>query len=134
MGMDLVGKGGDFRFNIFGWRAVLALAQMNGWKPAGTVLEGEAGWAGGYDTNDGQTVTSEDAAQLADAVEQALPDIPDHDALEHKGQIKDIPGLGPTKLFSLTENISPVEMFSGDGKEHLRQFIVYCRAGSFQIW
>ena len=134
MGMDLDGKGGDFRFNIYGWRAVLALAEMNGWEPAGTVLEQELGWSGGYDTNDGQTVTAEDAARLADALERALPDLPDHDALEHNGPIKDIPGLGPTKLFALTEQISPVELFSGNGKERLRQFITSCRVDSFQLW
>ncbi len=134
MGMDLEGEGGYFRFNIHQWSAVLVLAQRNGWEPAGTVLERAPGWAGRYDTNDGQTVTAVDAGRLADALERALPDIPDHDALEHKAKVVDLPGLGPTRLIDAQENVSPVELFSGSNKEYLRRFISYCRAGSFQIW
>jgi hypothetical protein len=134
MGMDLDGEGGQFRFNVYQWSAVLALAQRNGWEPAGTVLEQDAGWSGRYDTNDGQTVTAGDAGGFADALERALPDIPDHDALEHKTTVVDLPGLGPTRLLDIEENVSPVELFSGDGKDHLRKFITYCRAGSFRIW
>src|SRR5262249_37537985 len=37
-----------------------------------------------YFCNDGNCVTAEDAAALADALERALPDLPEHDALGHK--------------------------------------------------
>jgi len=134
MGMDLEGEGGSFHFNIFQWSAVLVLAQSNGWEPAGTVLAQEPDWSGGYGTNDGQTVPAADAGQLADALERALPDIPDHDALEHKAKVVDLPDLGPTRVLDAQEKVSPIELFSGDSKEYLRRFIRYCRAGSFQIW
>ena len=134
MGMDLEGEGGDFHFDIFRWSAVLTLARNNGWEPAGTIFEDDPDWQGHYDTNEGQLVTAVDAARLADALERALPDIPDHDALEHKTREVDLPGLGPTRLIDARENLSPIELFSGDRKEQLRKFILYCRAGSFQIW
>ena len=134
MGMDLKGKGGRFRFDIFRWSAVLTLARNNGWEPTGTILEDDPDWQGHYDTNDGQLVTAVDAGRLADALERALPDIPNHDALEHKTRGVDLPGLGPTRLIDAREHLSSVELFSGDRKEQLRKFILYCRAGSFQIW
>ena len=37
MGMDLVGREGDFQFNMFAWENALRLAEMYGWEPAGTL-------------------------------------------------------------------------------------------------
>lgn len=73
MGMDLEGQNGRyFRFNIWGWANVLDLAQSYGWRPRGTVLGDE--WKGGYDTNDGQIVTEEDAQDIAEALRLAVED------------------------------------------------------------
>src|SRR4051794_37756746 len=70
--MDLSGPGGDFEFNNMPWSHLLRLASMYGWEPAGTVLRGaKDDWDGNYFTNDGQRVKKEDAAHLADALEQA---------------------------------------------------------------
>jgi hypothetical protein len=99
MGMDLSGKGGYFRFSQERWRAVLELAWEHGWEPAGTkppefTVYGPDGvtvdevatraerqrytdWGGGYFTNDHQVVSGKDAANIADALERALDDVPD---------------------------------------------------------
>jgi|SRR5215217_1584142 hypothetical protein len=91
MGVDISGKGGDVHFNWQTWRALLTLAYDYGWKPAGTEpgrwVDPETGeldeqmspnpdeWDGSYFTNGFQWVTDEDAAHIADALEQALDDI-----------------------------------------------------------
>jgi hypothetical protein len=129
--MDLSGPGGDFAYNNTSWGHLLRLASTYGWEPAGTRPPKRCRtWDGNYVTNDGQRVTAADARRLADALEKALPDLPDHDALEHKkkrvGQSEEfgIPWQTPT---------NPFEWFSGAGKERLRTFIAYCRAGGFTI-
>jgi hypothetical protein len=99
MGMDLTGEGGYFRFLPGTWRAVLELAHEHGWELAGTkppeftvyapdgVTVDEvatraerqryANWDGGYFWNEYQVVCDEDAANIADALERALDDVPD---------------------------------------------------------
>jgi hypothetical protein len=99
MGMDLSGKGGYFRFSRRTWRTILEQAHEYGWDPIGTkppefivyaqdgVTVDEVGtragrqyhgnWDGGYFTNDHQVVVDEDAANIADALERALGDVPD---------------------------------------------------------
>ena len=78
MTMDLTGPGGDFGFTITSWEHLLKLASLSGWEPAGTLPpEGAGSWDGNYFTNDGQRVADEDARALADALEAALPHIPD---------------------------------------------------------
>ncbi len=60
-----------------GWSFYLYLGEAYGWKPQGTqppprVPAGD--WGGDYASNDGQTVTEEDSAALANAWEAALDD------------------------------------------------------------
>ena len=100
---------------------------------------------GGYTFNDYQRVTDEDAANLADALERALPDVPRHNAIEHKQVSLDtILGLAPGQLplfagLSLSGvpagvETNPMEWFSGeDGRKKLTDFIAYCRQGGFLI-
>lgn len=79
MGYDLSNVNNEelnFGFNSLSWRSVLQIAQRYGWKPAGTVDQDEPEWDSTYFSNDGQTVTTEDATALADALERALDDIP----------------------------------------------------------
>src|ERR1700687_3816583 len=74
----------DFRCNNAFWRDVLALAHAYGWQPAGTVppelpedFEPKTDWdPRNYFTNDYQTVTDGDARAIADALSDALDDIP----------------------------------------------------------
>ncbi|GAB4528705.1 MAG: hypothetical protein OHK0046_47910 [Anaerolineae bacterium] len=69
-----------FNLTVWAWKPVYLLAERYGWKPEGTlepaVWVGRH-WKGWYMTNDGQIVTDSDAHALADALEMALPDIPD---------------------------------------------------------
>jgi hypothetical protein len=107
-------------------------------------------WDGGYCSNDYQIITAEDARNLADALERALPDVPDREAVAHKLQRREcLPGelekyrefgiIGPdeTSVESWSvdaDQINPLEWFYGeDGKERLRGFITFCLAGEFHI-
>jgi hypothetical protein len=98
MGMILIGEGGSFRFSHRGWGTVLELAWEHGWEPAGTkppewtvyapdgVTVDEvatraerqryANWDGIYVANNHQVVSDEDAANIVDALERALDDVP----------------------------------------------------------
>ncbi|PZV04922.1 MAG: hypothetical protein DCF22_25085 [Leptolyngbya sp.] len=137
MAMDLEGVGGDFGLNVFSWGHMLCLARLYGWQPAGTVID-EADlqdfpngkWNGGYQSNDGQKVTTEDARNMADALEKALADIPDHDALEYKKELG-----GGILIAPNGPDVSALKWFSGnESKEYVRKFIAYCRAGEFKIY
>jgi len=135
MGMDLSGEGGYYRFSNVGWGKVWELARQYGWEPT-------ADWDS-YILNAYQTVDSEDAALLADALERALPDIPDFDTDEKLREYA--PGDPPTDpVMQLlveavgagigpNDSLSPVEFFSGEAKEKVQDFIAYCRAGAFTI-
>lgn len=147
MGMDLHGASGYERFSYTSWCEILGLAYEYGWKPQGT----EAGqwydengklikqlspdpdeWDGDYFSNNFQLVTEEDAANIADALERALDDIPDFDTDEKRVE------YGPSELptspveRSLVEqgfvinvpnaSLSPVEYFSGEAKQMVRDF------------
>jgi hypothetical protein len=77
MSFDLTGKIGSFHWKGAGWAAVLSCAEEYGWKPAGTQPPRRvkaAEWEGSYDTNDGQLVSTEDASNLASALQSALDD------------------------------------------------------------
>lgn len=70
-----------------GWAEMLLLARHLGWNPAGTLPSelwndpeyGAKGaiWPGAYNTNDMQIVDTQDALNLAAALERGLDDIPD---------------------------------------------------------
>lgn len=90
MGYDLMNAHSDyFRFHILDWPMVLALANLYGWKPAGTLepfyrdpdseefIPNLPPWDSmNYTTNDFQWVTDEDATSIADALEIALHEHP----------------------------------------------------------
>jgi hypothetical protein len=150
--MDLIGAGGRHaKWTNQAWRRFLSLAFQYGWEPAGTeapdlpedlqtsvdVKE----WAGGYFSNDYQWVTDQDAANLADALERALPDIPP-EAPNHKlepasfpnGEIQRIPpGIGePVMVLKKGEYLNDFEYFGG-GQDDIRSVIAFCRVGGFVL-
>ena len=141
-GIDVWGECGEFSFSARAWRHVLTLGHWYGWDPVGTEppkpeffndWSGHpAPWDGHYFPADGQRMTSADARALGEALERALLDIPEPDALTGKvvprRAVRDdnvcrlwgreaVPGLA----------ISPVEEFSGANKAVLRGFITHCR-------
>ena len=108
------------------WTRILSLAIFYGWQPMGTrvpsitELQGFdfEDWDGTYLTNDGQIVVAEDALLLSMALEKSLDDIPDFD-VEH--------------LPLPSGQINVFEYFAGDNKQHLVDFIRFCKLGSFLI-
>lgn len=137
------------------WSKALELAQSYGWKPLGTrppshldFYELCAEWDGRYLTNDGQTVKAEDARSLAAALERALEDIPNEIApTDWNSMVRledDLPEwLSPEEQEFIEEELqdglldvmgtNPLEYFAGTEKRHLKQFIRFCRLGSFEI-
>jgi hypothetical protein len=131
MTMDLTGPAGDFGFTNTAWEHLLRLASLAGWQPAGTLPpEGAGDWDGNYFTNDGQRVGDEDARGLAEALERALPDVPDHDALGDKAFYH--PALPGVRLVDARTPVNSFEWFAGQ-KDVLKRFIAFCRAGGFEI-
>jgi len=134
----------DIRYNLNAWPLLLELSSHYGWKPKGTKLDSDEKWAGDYQTMNGASVESEDASNLADALERALPDIPDID----NGESDSVWGSNAIKMGSktieealdeLTEYLNPPKgesksklliRFGGElEKEKLRYFIDICREG-----
>ena len=62
-----------------------------------------------------------------------MPDLPNHDALEHKTfEDERLPGV---RLIRAGTPVDAVEWFSGrKNKQLLKGFIRYCRQGGFEIW
>jgi hypothetical protein len=115
-------------------------------------------WGGHYFHNEWQIVRREDAAGLAEALERALPDIPDHDAMVSKTLTTNPFELSPdedietgirtriSECFAYCPQpgesnsnrpdpygVSPLEVLSGVVKDLVRVFIVFCRNGGFYI-
>jgi hypothetical protein len=114
------------KFSRESWTKLLSLGMFYGWQPMGTrvpsmtELHGfhDEVWDGTYLTNDGQIVVAEDALALGMALEKSLDDIPDFNL----------------EVYPLDLNqVNPFEYFAGDGKLQLRDFIKFCRLGSFLI-
>jgi len=126
-----------------------------GWRPMGTqppshldFYKLEADWHGTYLTNDGQTVKAEDALLLACALERSLEDISDTNIkIDWNFEMSvedDLPEwLSPEEREMIEEELQdglldmmgvhPFEYFAGDEKKHLKEFIRFCRLGSFEI-
>ncbi len=118
MGMDLDGAGGYFRWTCSGWQWVTELAMEFGWVPSRTGpprgrLAAEWDGTGLYWSNDGQRFYARDAAAFAEALERALVVIPER-VPPKRGKLKG-------------RYLTPDEAVC------LREFVVYCRAGSFYI-
>jgi hypothetical protein len=83
-------------------------------------------------------VVAEDATNMADALAIALKDIPDEEASETSINSEPIePEDMLQKIEELKRNATlsknkTIEMFSGKGsKEHIKEFIVFLREGSY---
>ena len=132
MGIDLGNKNGNsFRFRHNAWARLLNLAEDYGWQPQGTELddcypeEDRGNWGGGYSSNDLQIVNANDAANLADAVERVLAEIPEERRRVSRRK----------EVYSIEElsRISAEGFFRG-GQERIRRAIEFFREGAFQIY
>jgi hypothetical protein len=136
------------------WAKTLELAESYGWHPLGTrppvhidFYKLDAEWDGRYFTNDGQVVNAEDALSLAAALERSLEDISDENASSDWNSMEledDLPEwLSPEEQEMIEEELhdglldilgtNPLEYFAGAEKQHLKEFIRFCRLGSFEI-
>ena len=82
---------------------------------------------------------------VADALEKALDDIPDHNAMPDKivtYRIGETSGEPVTDaLLAVLDGVSapnsalnPFEFFGGEDKLRVKDFIAFCRKGGFYIW
>jgi hypothetical protein len=99
-------------FDDRSWDRIRELARAYGWM--GATIE------------PGDYVTEEEAVSLADALEEALPDIPDDDAVGGRTE-----WIGDYHL--PTAGVTPTEWFSGAAKIYYKEFIRHCRAGGFTV-
>ena len=169
MGMDLKGKQGYFRFTLHEWNHVIRLGVHYKWQPMGTrpgsdqlrrfryaarragqkppqvdasVRRFIDGYHGDYCFNEQQAVTAKDAANLANALEQALADTPSTDLLkrttkEMKEFTRRTGRSAPKRMYDAMFGQTPqgaLNYFGGnDGRRVLKEFIAYCRGGRFEI-
>lgn len=137
MGVDVFGKGGSLSISAVSCDYMLRLAETYGWKPLGlSNVEDEFG--------DILRVPKQDAAKLADALERAMDDIPNHDVINHgspqdgrvtysaDGQTAIVEGAWEL-IDEMRSRINVLEAFSGDRKRTVRDFITFCRCGEFMI-
>jgi hypothetical protein len=99
-------------FDDRSWDRIQNLARAHGWVEAAM--------------EPGDYVDEERAARLADALESALSDIPDHDAVRGRTE-----WIGDYHL--PTAEVAPAEWFSGGAKTYYIEFIRHCRAGGFRV-
>lgn len=137
MPVDLRNDRSEFSWEQWRWPKLLRIALANGWDPEGTTQPPDEQehfpdglWdPGNYTSNDDQLVSAEDAKALANALEAALPTIPDEYAMAKYEQ----PGGG----ILIAPNHPPapdVNWFSGpQAKANVVAFIAFCRQGSFHI-
>ena len=161
MGYDFYNERGEcFGLHSSSWPMAYDLAVLYGWQPAGTgpsvdpqcvpkneaidlsqmIQEASVNFGsesnGSYFGNDWQVVHGADALRLAAALERAVAELPDEDLCPVK-IMKLINRHGrPIEVKVLADNAhdDPKLYWSGtDSKARLREFINFCRQGSFAI-
>ena len=158
MGYDLTNDGGGHhQWKALGWWQLLNLAHRYGWRPRGTRLSStsaeEPRWDGNYFANAGQEVTEEDARGLATALQQMLND-PGRETMvqevvaQMQRVVDDGSELGMVSPLDVLHYPAEFarEMMSHFGQRnlfpwtfdeksnaYLREFIEFCRSGSFRI-
>lgn len=146
MAIILRNSAGDFILNNRGWGALLRLAYDFGWRPLGTQRPAllpracpdgvPVEWnPADYFSCRGQFVTPADATALAEALDAALDDIPNHDPFaDVRPPAPMAPGFPHLVSTSPRTRVSMFEVFAGPNKARLREFIAFCRVGGFFIW
>src|SRR5690606_200042 len=144
MAIELYREGSEaFQLEYFGiWEKLMDLAHIYGWVPAGTSEppawdeEGEASeWSGRYDVYLGEWVDEADANALADALRNALPDLPDTTMpdriFETEMEETDREGHISISFHIIEPNTALIlfEVFGGQYKSELIAFIEFCRLG-----
>lgn len=147
MTVELYRSGDSFEFEFFGiWQKVMDLALMYGWVPVGTTEpqhwegeEAQTAWTGRYDYYIGEWVNAADAAEMANALSAALDDLPDHPMPErvNETEVEELDYEDQTAItfhiIELNRALNLFELFGGQYKHDLTEFIAFCREGGFHI-
>lgn len=132
MSTDLKSDSGeDFRFSGSGWTYYLCLAQEYGWKPEGTARPKGFSifkkWHRRYDSNEGQRVSADDAAALADALRIALRDA-------DRAKIAETLAAKITAAVRAATGSRTYELeVQDDDSVYLGEMIAFFRKGRFEI-
>jgi hypothetical protein len=132
-------KEGGFHFNNCAWSKILNLAEQYGWEPAGTIDPYWADepdtheWNGNYTSHDGQAVKSEDAENMADALEKSLKDIR---AVDRDTVVERIIRENPEHSWGPSWYMTPHEFWGtgSKGKQIIKDLIKFCKQGGFRIF
>ena len=134
-----------YRWNIWGFPPVRFLGEIYGWIPMGTVCEAWTDDDGkeypesecGYETNDGQTVSAEDAQAWADALKLAIPDLRKMKMVKHEEKGTKIDDAFCAERNEIHDKIPHAIMRyfnTEESIEYLEGFIRFLEAGEFQIY
>ena len=135
-----------YRWNIWGFPPVKYLAEIYGWIPMGTRCEAWTDNEGnehpavedvGYETNDGQTVSAEDAQAWANALKDAIPDLKKLKLVKPEDKSSKIDDEFMAWREDIHNKIPQAVMrwFNTENDiEYLEGFIRFLEAGEFQIY
>jgi len=145
MGYSLQSKNKHFSTNMLTFPRLLHLAYLFGWHPSGTkpptydhggyVVIDNSDWDGDYFGNSFQTVTGEDAKEIAVSLQKALQYIPDTYEEETLKKLVDKDCFpGRQEFDQMTEEEKDQFLSSFIGLEnYLKKFIDFCEDGAFCI-
>lgn len=116
-------------------RHIAALARLFGWDDQ----EADREWRSTGDgvEDDAGSLSDSQASGLRVALQRALDDLPNHDAMRHK--LKPCSWAGPRAAEQgwLEEDeqqrLTVLERFSGDGKQLVRDLVAFLRRGAFRV-
>ena len=160
MSFDFVRKKACFTLNYQTWWAFIMLAVGCGWEPTGTGPPRGVpakNWPGEYLANDGQLLYARDARHLADTLEKVIA-APSFSSLHLDGSrisrwLHSRAGQQDLRVYQSFEKVVCLLYASGSGKKKryasnrshpwflgidakscLRDFVKFCRGGSFRIY
>lgn len=138
MGMDLNGAGGYFRWSTSAWYDLLELAKEFGWVPIGTgpppgVLK--ADWRDGpYDSNSGQRFYARDSREFADALDRAIIAFAVGKNKKRTRASRSLDNFSASMTGQENPGARvPIHVLHSQAIENVRDFISFCREGSFRI-
>ena len=132
----------------YDYAMLLHFLKQHGWKPAGTaepigwgarpgveLAKQSKPWNGSlYFVGYGQRVMPDEAAGMAEKLEDLLPGIPEHDTMAAKvGMIIDMPYHKRIRVPRAGVPVSGYEYFSGEQRQVVHRFIQFAREGGFAI-
>lgn len=100
---------GEHSCHAWDWNYLLTLAHTYGWERENP-----------HAAHSAVEITTVEASGLVTALEKAIVDLPDQPRRPQSVEISALPD-------------DPLDWFSGEGKQTVRDFIEFCRGGGFRI-